>query len=100
MQNIRHYMSEEAITQRTLYSGRVQGVGFRWTVEKFARDFPVTGFVRNLSDGRVELVVSGTAETLDSLRAAISRHCASNITSVASESVDNPENWTDFQIRR
>ncbi len=93
-------MNEESITQRTLYSGRVQGVGFRWTVERFARGFPVTGFVRNLSDGRVELVASGTAETLNSLHAAIATHFASNITSVDSESVDNPENWEDFRIRR
>lgn len=93
-------MSEQAITQRTLYSGRVQGVGFRWTVEKSARRLPVTGFVRNLSDGRVELVASGTAETLDSLHAAISKHFESNITSVDSESVDNAENRMDFRIRR
>ncbi len=93
-------MSEEAISRRTLYSGRVQGVGFRWTVEKLARGFPVTGFVRNLSDGPVELVASRTAETLDSLHAAISKHFAANITSVESESVDNQENWKDFRIRR
>jgi acylphosphatase len=41
------------------YSGRVQGVGFRVTVRQIARGFDVTGAVRNLFDGRVELVAEG-----------------------------------------
>jgi acylphosphatase len=41
------------------YAGRVQGVGFRYTVRSLAAGFHVTGFVRNLSDGRVHLVVEG-----------------------------------------
>ncbi len=46
---------------RLLMSGRVQGVGFRYTAKGVAQRFAVTGFVRNLSDGRVELVVEGDA---------------------------------------
>ena len=41
------------------YAGRVQGVGFRYTVRSLAAEFQVTGFVRNVSDGRVHLVVEG-----------------------------------------
>ena len=93
-------MSEESTTRRVLFSGRVQGVGFRWTVEKLARRMPVTGFVRNLSDGRVELVASGTVETLDNLHAEISAHFAANITSVDSESFESPEEFSGFRIRR
>ncbi len=44
---------------RTLYSGRVQGVGFRYTTAEVAKRHPVFGQVRNLSDGRVELVAEG-----------------------------------------
>ena len=44
---------------RVVYSGRVQGVGFRWQVSQVAKDFAVTGFVRNLEDGTVELLVEG-----------------------------------------
>jgi len=45
-------------------SGYVQGVGFRWHVERIARSISgITGFVRNLDDGRVEIVVEGE-ETL------------------------------------
>ena len=54
-----------------LYSGRVQGVGFRYTVKALASGFELTGIIRNLSDGRVELVAEGTQEELDSFRRAI-----------------------------
>jgi len=48
-----------------LYSGRVQGVGFRYTVRQLARGYDVVGTVRNLSDGRVELVAEGAKAELD-----------------------------------
>ena len=47
------------------FSGRVQGVGFRYTAERIAEDFPITGFVRNLPDGRVELLVEGDEVDLE-----------------------------------
>jgi len=46
------------------YSGRVQGVGFRYTVRSLATRFAVTGFVRNSPDGRVELVVEGRPDEI------------------------------------
>jgi acylphosphatase len=48
-----------------LYSGRVQGVGFRATVRHIACGYDVTGTVRNLSDGRVELVAEGARTELN-----------------------------------
>ncbi len=53
------------------FSGRVQGVGFRYTTRAIAARLPVTGFVRNRSDGSVELVVEGTPAALDELLAGI-----------------------------
>jgi acylphosphatase len=44
---------------QVFYEGYVQGVGFRWTVRHIASGFDVTGWVRNLPDGRVELQVTG-----------------------------------------
>jgi len=44
---------------QVFYEGNVQGVGFRWTVRDAAKGFDVTGWVRNLPDGRVELQVNG-----------------------------------------
>ena len=53
------------------YSGHVQGVGFRYTAKSVAAGFEVSGIVRNLPDGRVELVVEGVREELEAFRAAI-----------------------------
>lgn len=53
------------------YSGNVQGVGFRYSVKSTATGFEVTGAVRNLPDGRVELVAEGTADELTAFRQAI-----------------------------
>jgi acylphosphatase len=47
-----------------LYEGHVQGVGFRFTTQSIAKRYDVTGFVRNLPDGRVELVAEGEKHEL------------------------------------
>jgi acylphosphatase len=66
------------VCKRVYYSGRVQGVGFRYTTENLARNFAVTGFVRNLPSGDVELVSEGEAEEvqrfLDALAARMARY--------------------------
>lgn len=54
-----------------LYSGRVQGVGFRMTVCQVATGYEVTGSVRNLADGRVELIAEGSREELEAFRTGI-----------------------------
>ncbi len=56
---------------QVFYSGRVQGVGFRYSVRKVANEFEVTGSVRNLADGRVELVAEGNKDELDAFRQGI-----------------------------
>jgi acylphosphatase len=53
------------------YSGHVQGVGFRYQVKALARGFDLTGMVRNLPDGRVELAAEGARGELDEFRKAI-----------------------------
>jgi acylphosphatase len=47
------------VCRHVYYTGRVQGVGFRYTAAGVARGYSVAGFVRNLPDGRVELVAEG-----------------------------------------
>jgi len=47
------------------YSGQVQGVGFRWTVRGLVGDLPLDGYVRNLRDGTVELVLEGAPRDLE-----------------------------------
>jgi acylphosphatase len=49
------------------FTGRVQGVGFRYTAERIALDLGLTGWVRNLPDGRVEIVCEGERPVVESL---------------------------------
>ncbi len=53
------------------YSGRVQGVGFRYTVRQIAHGYEVVGFVKNLPDGRVEMAIEGDEEELKRFLRAI-----------------------------
>ncbi len=74
MANVAYYRWESAVTRRQIqvfYSGHVQGVGFRYTVKSVASGFELTGTVRNLADGRVELVAEGAPDELEAFRAAI-----------------------------
>ena len=52
--------------KHVFYQGRVQGVGFRYTVKALASEFDVSGWVRNLADGRVELLATSVDEEDDS----------------------------------
>ena len=73
------------------YSGHVQGVGFRYTAKTVAAGFEITGIVRNLIDGRVELVAEGSREELDAFRAAL--HDAGLAGFIRDEQV----NWSDAE---
>lgn len=66
-----HHNDEPSPDACFLYSGQVQGVGFRYTVKSLAIGFEVAGMVRNLADGRVELVVEGDRVELNAFRQAI-----------------------------
>jgi acylphosphatase len=54
-----------------LVKGRVQGVGFRWFVQREAAEIGLRGWVRNTTDGHVEIVAAGAEEDLNELRTAV-----------------------------
>ena len=56
-----------------LIQGRVQGVGFRWFVQREAGQLDLRGWVRNTEEGEVEVVASGTPDELAKLRASLRR---------------------------
>src|SRR5207247_4226981 len=77
------------------YSGHVQGVGFRYTVKTVATGFEVSGTVRNLPDGRVELKAEGRQEELEAFRQAIRKSGLENL--IAEEAVVWGEAQNEFR---
>ena len=73
------------------YTGRVQGVGFRATVRGLAQGFDVTGTVRNLPDGGVELIAEGARGEVAAFLEAIA---ASDLSSFIAT---RPETWSPAQ---
>lgn len=57
----------EIVRKHIIFSGRVQGVGFRWHSKNFANSVGLKGWVQNLYDGTVEMEVQGTEEKIDRL---------------------------------
>jgi acylphosphatase len=84
--------------RRVHYRGRVQGVGFRYTTQTVARGFPVTGYVRNLSNGQVEVVAEGEADKVDAFLNAVGERLAGYIEGQDVEDIP-PEGCREFGIR-
>lgn len=59
--------SDSVQARRYFIRGRVQGVGFRWFAQKSASELGVSGYTRNMDDGRVEVYAIGMPEQLDAL---------------------------------
>jgi acylphosphatase len=81
------------------FSGRVQGVGFRYTTRAIAGRHPVRGFVQNLSDGRVRLIVEGTPHHLDALLADLNAEMDRYIESTNVAVLPASGEFSDFEIR-
>ena len=88
------------VAKRYLVSGRVQGVGFRFFMQDVAFQEGLTGFARNLPDGRVEAVVEGDVEALSRFEMAIHRGPrGARVDSVETEPLAPTGRITGFSIR-
>jgi acylphosphatase len=91
-----------SLAKRVIFEGRVQGVGFRYTVKDLARGFDVCGWVKNLSDGSVELQVMGEADEVASFIHEIAEesNVAHHIKNRSIERIPLLVGCTGFRIER
>jgi len=81
-------------------SGKVQGVYFRAWVFDQAKSLGLTGWVRNLREGQVEILAQGDAEALTSLKERLPQGSSlSGVESVEAEMIDYDKAYTTFEIR-
>lgn len=87
------------IRRTVLFSGRVQGVGFRYTTCRVAEDYAVTGYVKNLPDGRVETVIEGDTSEVERFLAALKAEMASNIREAQQQESPAAGEFHRFEVR-
>lgn len=83
---------------KVIYSGRVQGVGFRFTTARIARQYSVRGTVRNLRDGTVELCVAGDADEIEAFLSELDRTMKHNIEGREISKLSEPLPIEGFEI--
>jgi acylphosphatase len=92
-------MPSDPVRRRVIYSGRVQGVGFRFTAASIAKRYPVAGYVRNLRDGTVELVLEGSSANVDAVLAQIADAFSGHIEGCRASEFTEAEQFTSFSVR-
>lgn len=92
--------NEPVQARRYIVWGRVQGVGFRWFVEKHANDIGLKGWTANLDDGRVEVYAVGTKKQLDELNGWLHRGPAMADVRGVEETEAAVEKVSGFRIAR
>jgi acylphosphatase len=96
--DVQHCLGMGAVNRvraRVFYSGRVQGVGFRYTTKTTATGFELSGAIRNLPDGRVELVAEGMKAELEAFLVAIRESGLGHF--IESETIDWGEAKNEFR---
>jgi acylphosphatase len=90
------------LAKKVIFEGRVQGVGFRYTVKDLSRGFEVCGWVKNLPDGSVELQVMGACDEVESFIKEIAEESSvtHHIKKVTVSKIPLLENCVGFRIER
>jgi acylphosphatase len=88
------------VAKRVLYEGRVQGVGFRFSVKSISTGYDVVGSVKNLIDGRVELEIQGEeSEVEEFLKAILDSHLRRHISRFVVHEIPIKKGIKGFEIR-
>ena len=82
-----------------VFTGHVQGVGFRYTTRSIAKRYPVAGYVKNQQDGTVLLVAQGAPVAVDSFLLEVSERFRPNIVRAQRETIADGERFSGFEIR-
>lgn len=85
--------------ESVVFSGHVQGVGFRYSVLQVARGFEVTGYVCNLADGRVQLEAEGGEAEVDAFIKAVQERMHGHVRKVERTARKRPPEFRGFTIR-
>lgn len=88
----------DEVRKEVVFTGRVQGVGFRYTTRSLARNYAVTGFVRNVPDGTVELVAEGLPREVDAFILALKDRMGGYIREAREEDAPPSGAYDGFEI--
>ncbi len=91
--------STDTLHEKVHFSGRVQGVGFRYSVLQVAKEYDVCGFVQNLTDGRVLVEVSGEGGDITDFVKAIEERMEGYVRQVERAISSSSANYVGFTIR-
>lgn len=97
--NVLQLNMAEVQHETVFFSGRVQGVGFRYTTRQVAKEFEVTGFVKNLADGRVQLEAEGAPAEVAAFITAVEERMHGLIRQVERHPARRAPQFRDFDIR-
>jgi acylphosphatase len=86
------------IAKYITFTGRVQGVGFRFTARRAAQRRQLTGYVRNVPNGSVEMLAQGRPEEIDDCIQDIKEYFSGYIKEVKIEEIPPDSKYTDFDI--
>ena len=84
--------------RHVIFIGRVQGVGFRYTVHRMAHRHQLTGFVRNLPDGTVEMLAQGPAQDIDDCMHDIKDYFGDYLRETRIQEIPTDPKYKDFRI--
>ncbi len=87
------------LRRRIIFEGRVQGVGFRWNTKDALAALAVTGYVQNLTDGSVELLIEGSSSEVNDAQGRVEKRMLGYWKSREWDDLSGDPHYQDFSIR-